>query len=130
MVQPGGACDFKCFPLNAQAPRGGQLRLAVIVAGLLFVWAFAGQTLPALQQYVLRFGELQLQAKVIGRQLGGVTRSLRLQRPVTQFNGHVRFTGKSNAKTIARNALVMPELFTINIRDGGVRKQQLPGGKL
>ena len=34
MVQPGFAADFKALPAQCDLPAGGQLRLAVVIAGL------------------------------------------------------------------------------------------------
>ena len=48
MVQPGFAADFKALPAQCDLPAGGQLRLAVVVAGLARVRPLAGQTLLAL----------------------------------------------------------------------------------
>jgi hypothetical protein len=117
-------------PTALQAAARGQLRQAVVVAGLFFVRTLARQAFVALQQQRLCFRKLQLERKVGGAQAGTVYAALALQRPVAQLQGHALGASGGNVKTLAGNALVVPEFFALHVGDGGVRKNKLLGREL
>ena len=129
VVHPGRALHRQRSAFDRQGAADLKLRQAVVEARLPLVWPFDGEPPIALQQQRLRFLQAQLESKSATRGARLVMRGLALERPVAQGDGGVLRAGLRHLKTLARNALVVPQLFARDVGHGGMRKDQLFGGK-
>ena len=159
MVQPGavgavvGGAAFNghTAPVQHNGAAHGQLWLAVVIAGLGSLRAFAGQALPALQQRRLgcvaaqvepeavaldpceiaaAAGDGALSSAAAGRcTRGAVGQGGSGKRPVAQLDGRVGLAGLRHAKARAGDALVVVQALAVDVRQCRVGEQQLPGRK-
>ena len=125
----------KLSSFDVQRAARGELRLAVVVAGLLGPWPLARHARVALQQHRLRRveheidGEAAALARCLRDVAAGAGRIGARQSPVADHDVGVADARLGDAEAGAGDALVVAQAPGGEVAHRGVREQQLPRGE-
>src|ERR1700694_3010567 len=115
VVEPGSAADVRAVAVDCHAARDGELRLAVVIAGVVDALAFSGKTSLALQEGGLPGREAKLELEIARGDRRDVAVSEELERPrVNPYGGSV--LGRvGEPEACARCALIVAELAVARV---------------